>query len=357
LGDRIVTVNQLRTYFWYIDPGYFNLKQAIKTVLAILVALWWVWDQGALVQVVAGIVSGTSVQGVVAKSLYARLAHIVVFDAIYFSALALGFSLRGYPHWIAILLVVWGFAVNYIRRFGLDNSKAPIMAWILCLIATIIPIADTIEVWLLIRGVVTGLIISAIIILCVFPENYPRLFINNSNRFFQNLAQGLEEMHRYLFMPKQITDFANISFVSRKVTLEKLLSSNQLIQQSSVFASVEKPTGYILRHQYGLLNAYSLMIETYYALWRSKHQLSHEGMLALDYLNKEFERLFFSMKVESNYVVSSACGNSVLISLAKKLGRIPLTEPSIVMALLNFKLSFDLLNQHRTQLLRGVDET
>lgn len=353
----IVTVNQIRTYFWYIDPGYFNLKQALKTVLAISIALWWVWDQGVLAQAVAGIISGTSVQGVVAKSLPARLAHIVIFDGIYFTALVLGFLTRGHPHWTAILLVVWGFAVNYIRRFGLDNSKAPIMAWMLCLLATIIPIGDTVEVWALVYGVITGFIISAIIIICVFPENYPRLFINNSNRFFQNVAQGLEEMRCYVMASKEVTDFTSLAFVSRKAMLEKFLSSNQVLLQAHVFAQVQKQTSHILRHQYGLLNAYALMIETYHSLWERKHHLSREGALALDFLNDEFTRLFSTMTVQSDYEVSTDTPSITLPSLAEKLGQISLTEPAIVMALLNFKLSFDLLNQHVTQLLRGVDET
>lgn len=352
----IVTVNQLRTYFWHIDPGYFNLKQAVKVILAILLALWWVRDEGMLTQIIAGIASGTSVQGVVAKSLATRIAHIVIFDIIYFAALVLGFSARDFPHWTALLLVVWGFLANYIRRFGLENSKAPMMAWVLCFLATAVPLRETTEPQALIYGVVVGFLVSAIVIICVFPENYPRLFINNSNRFFQNLAQGLEEMRRHVVASKGGGAFANLPFVSRKATLDKLLSSNQVIQQSTVFANEQKKISHILIQQYALLNAYSLMVEVYHSLWTHKRQLPHEAVLALDYMSEEFTRSFSTMTLHADYLVYTECPNIILPNLAEKLGKVPLTEPPIVMALLNFKLSFDLLNQHEAKLLRGADE-
>ncbi len=355
-GDQIVTVNQLRTYFWQIDPGYFNLKQATKTILAVLLTLWWMRDEELLTQVIAGIASGTSLQGVVAKSLAMRLAHIVIFDAIYFTALALGFAARDFPHWTAILLIVWGFLANYIRRFGLENSKAPMMAWVLCFLATVVPYTGSAEVHELIYGVVVGFLVSALVIICIFPENYPRLFINNSNRFFKNLAQGLEEMRRHVITPKAGTVFASLPFVARKATLEKLLSSNQAIQQSSVFANQQKRVGHILIQQYALLNAYALMVEVYHSLWTHKRQLPHEAILALDYMSDEFTRLFSTMRVRADYLVDTECPNIILPNLAEKLGRVPPSEPAIVMALLNFKLSFDLLNQHEAKLLRGVDE-
>lgn len=351
-----MTVNQLRTYFWQIDPGYFNLKQAVKTILAILLALWWVRDEGMLTQFIAGIASGTSVQGVVAKSLPMRIVHIVIFDIIYFTSLALGFLVRDFPHCTAVLLVVWGFVVNYIRRFGLENSKAPMMAWVLCFFATILPLTETTKVWELMYGVMAGFTVSALVIICVFPENYPRLFINNSNRFFQNLAQGLEEMGRHVVASKEEIFFTSLSFVSRKATLEKLLSSNQAIQQSASFAN-EPKISHILVHQYALLSTYSLMVEIYYSLWKHKRQLPHEALLALDYMSEEFTRLFSTMKVRADYIVYAECTNIILPNLAEKLGKVPMTEPGIVMALLNFKLSFDLLNQQTAQLLRGVDET
>jgi len=353
----LLNVNQLRTFLWHIDPGYFNLKQAVKTILAILLVLWWVGDEDIVTIVIAGVISGASMQGVVAKSLAMRMAHIVIFDAIYFLALALGFSARGSPRWTAILLVVWGFCVNYIRRFGLDNSLAPMMAWTLCFIATIAPLAGFTQMGELVYGVFVGFIASALVITAVFPENYPRLFLNNSNRFFQNLAQGLEEMRCYMLLPHGKATVVTMPFVSRYTTLEKLLTSNQAVQQSITFANAQKKISHILIHQYTLLNAYSLMIEFYNLLLTYHYQFPREALLALDYVSEEFICLFSTMKVHSDYTVSTDSPSFTLPNLAEKLGKESLTEPAIIMALLNLKLSFDLLNKHGSELLRGTDET
>lgn len=352
----MLKVNQLRSYFWHIDPGYFNLKQAVKTILAILLALWVVRDEQIVTKVIAGVVSGTSMQGVVAASLVSRIMHIVVFDALYFTALVLGYAVRGSPNWTAILLVLWGFFVNYIRRFGLDKSKAPLMAWTLCFLATIVPIHENIRLNELVYGIFVGFVVSALIIICIFPENYSRLFINNSNRFFQSLAQGLEEMRSYAWTLNEKT-FTNLPLVSRCGNLEKLLNNNQVIQQSIVFNEAQKKISHILMHQYALLNAYSLMVELYRTLWACHRPLSHEAVLAINFISDEFIRLFSTTKVSNNYTVSTECPIVFLPNLAEKLGKVPLNQPAIIMALLNFKLSFDLLNQHEAQLLRGVDET
>ncbi len=347
--------NQLRTYFWHIDPGYFNLNQAVKTILAILLALWLVRGEHVVTKVIAGVVSGASVQGVIATSLASRIVHIVVFDVLYFTALALGYVARGSPSGIAILLVLWGFFVNYIRRFGLDNSKAPLMAWTLCFLATIVPLNESVRLNEILYGVFVGFFVSGLVITCIFPENYSQLFINNSNRFFQNLAEGLEEMRCYAWTLNE-KKFITPPFVSRSATLENLLSNNQAIQQNMVFTEAQKKISHVLMHQYALQNAYSLMAELYRTLWAHHRQLPHEAVLAINFISEEFIRLFSTTKVSKNFIVSTECPIIFLPNLAEKLGKVSLTEPAIIMVLLNFKLSFDLLSQHEAQLLRGVDE-
>ena len=353
----MLNFKQLRTYFWHIDPGYFNLKQAFKTIFAILLALWWVRNDDVVTMVIAAVISGASMQGVVAKSLIARIVHIIVFDVIYLTGMALGFITRDSSSLVAILLVIWGFSINYIRRFGLDNSKAPLMAWTLCFLATVVPLPNNSHIEELVYGVIVCFSVFALVILCIFPENYAYLFINNSNRFFQNLAQGLEEMRCHVMTLNDRTLFAHLPFVSRYATLEKLLASNQAIQQSMVFADTQKEVSHILLHQFALLNAYSLMVELYHTLWIHRRELPHEAILAINFISEEFIRLFSTTIVQQDYKVHSGCPIIFLPNLAEKLGKVSLIEPPIIMALLNFKLSFDLLNQHEAQLLRGVDET
>ena len=351
----MVKINQLQRYFWTIDPGYFHLKHAAKTVFAILISLWLVRDEVVLTKIIAGVASGASMQVLITRSLISRMVQVVLLDVVYLAALALGFAVRVDPYWTAIALVVLGFVVNYVRRFGLNNSMAPMMAWVLCFMATILPFTGITQVPALVHGVLVGFFVSAMVLIFIFPENYPRLFVNNSNRFFQGLAQGLFEMRRYVLLENKSVSFENLAFVSIKITLDQLLESNQTIQQNAILTREEKQISHILMHQYALVNAYSLMIDVYHSLWVYKHQLSRAGALALSHMSKEFSYLFSTTRVSDDYVVYHDGTTIFLPKLAEMLGKISLSEPEIIMALLNFKLSFDLLKQHETQLLRGVN--
>ncbi len=50
------------------------------------------------------------------------------------------------------------------------------------------------------------------------------------------------------------------------------------------------------------------------------------------------------MKINSDYLVSTNYPHMIIPNMAEKVGHLSLDEPAIVMALLNFKLSFDLLD-------------
>ena len=280
----------------------------------------------------------------------------VIFDIIYFAALALGFLIHNSPLWTAISLVVLGFIVNYMRRFGLDNSMAPMIAWVLCFLATILPITDAMSPWVLGLGILVGFLVSGIVGIFIFPENYPHLFVSNSNRFFQNLAKGIHGMRQHVLVDNRATDFINLPFMSSKVTLDQLLESNQAIQSSTVFTKDQKIISHVLMHQYALLNAYFLMSDVYYSLSSHQIKLPRSATRALSHLNKEFAHLFSTIRVGADYSVYRDKPHYVLSTFSDKLGRISLTEPVAIMALLNFKLSFDMLNQHVAELLRGYND-
>jgi hypothetical protein len=350
-------IKRLRAYFWTIDPGHFYLKHAVKTVLAILISLILMRNESTLTKVIAGIISGASMQGLVAKSFSSRVAQIIIFDVVYFAALLLGFVIRSSPQWTAVTLVILGFSVNYVRRFGLDNSMAPMVAWVLCFLVTILPFSTTTHTGTLMYGVGVGFLISATVQLFVFPQNDARLFVNNSNRFLKTLAQGLWEMRRYVLLASEQVDFETLPFVLTKRTLEELLESNQIIQQDQIFEEEQKQIDHILMQQYALLNAYSLLVDIYNSLWLYKHKVSRPSVLALSYLSSQFARLFATTLIRPNYMVDAKYSPDAVPNLAEKLGKISFIDPQLIMALLNFKLGFELLKKHEIKLLRGVDET
>lgn len=339
---------------WNIDPGYFRLKHAAKTILAILITLWLLQGEPQAFKLMAGIASGFSMQGVVAISFTSRLKQILVLNIAYFLSFAIGLLVRDSANGSAVVLVIGGFIANYMRRFGLKNSVAPMMAWSLCFFATILPFTNTLEVWAHIHGLVIALIVSAVVNGFVFPENYPHLFVANTNRLFGVLAHGMHEIRRYVLDTDEIMDFQPLAFVHITSTLTRLLESNQAMQESEVFADQENKISDILLHQYALVHTYMMMVDAFHILFRHHHQLSRPARVSLSLIYRQFEALFASIKMNADYSVVSKVG---LVLFAKKPTYTRPSEPAIILVLLNLKLSFNLLNQHVVQLLRGADAT
>ena len=339
---------------WDMDPGYFRLKHAAKTVLAIVVTLLLVHGEPQSFKLMAGIVSGFSMQGAVAKSFFSRMIQIITLNMAYFLAFTIGLVARDFVNGTMIVLVCAGFVANYVRRFGLKNSVAPMMGWSLCFFATMLPFTSTSQAWSHLYGVVIALVVSVLVNGLVFPENYPRLFVANSNRLFDVLARGMHELRRYILDTDEVVAFDTVPFMRITDTLTRLLESNQAMDESEVFIDQDNKINDILLQQYALMNAYMMMIDAYGILSRHHHQLSRPARLEISLFYKQFETLLASMRMRTDYTVSF---KGSLVSVARTLTPTQPSEPAIIIVLLNLKLSFNLFNRHIAQLIRGSNET
>lgn len=344
----------LQIFLWDIDPGYFRLKHAAKTILAILIALYLVRNDSYSTKLITGFVCGVSMQPVVANSFSSRALRIFIFDLAYFAAFVIGLHLRDLPTLRTVVLIVLGFTVNYMRRFGLHNSMTPMMVWLLCFFATILPLDSTVQDGGLIHGLVVGLSVSTMVILFVFPDNFPRLFVSNSNRIFRALAKGMKNIRRHVLTAEIAFDFENLPFVRVKERLNRLLNSNRAIEeQDGLFESQQQLISELLIHEYALIQAYNVLIDAYRILRIHNYQLPQSIRVSLIMVNKQFALLFESMCMQADYSVQARKAIVSLKKLNANLAREGLADPSLIMILLNLKLSFNLFNQHVSALLRG----
>lgn len=348
---KMFFMTRVRAHFWNIDPGYLNLKLAFKTVLGIILTLLILRGHSLLTQLMAAIACGFSMQGVGGKTWGGKALHILVFDVIYFSAFVLGLSVRDYPILTAATLVTVGFFANYIRRFNLENSFAPLMVWILCFLATILPIPSAHEAYTHLGGLLLGLVVAAVVTLLIFPEDYPLLLIKNSNRFFKTLSAGFYEVRRYLLgYEKAPGDFTQLRFVQIKKELTELMDINQTLQHSLVVQN-KQHLNEILVHQYGLLSAYSLMIEAYQTLLLNPQYLPRMFRLDLIRLNKKLANIFALVRMHQDWKITpqlDLCDVN-LSSLTKAVPQ----DAEIILALLNLKLGFAMAKKHLRHLLCG----
>ncbi len=348
-------MKRFASFLWGIDPGYFRLKHAIKTVLAILLALWWVQDEHLYSILLAGIACGFSMQGIVAKPLRSRFIQVLIFHSFYFSAFMLGLWVRDSADWTGLVLVLLGFAVNYGRRFDLQHSMAPMMAWSICFLATILPFGDTSQAYDNIYGFVVGLIVSAIFILLIFPDNYANLYVRNSNRIFRMLGYGMNQMRRYLIQYNKQFEFRRTPFANFKTDLLRLLDSNQMIEQSEIFGEQQRYVNFILIHEYALCNAFFMITDALQVLWQHDQRLPYRTRVALNHLCRQFNRLFKSVSMKTDYTVHAHHHLIAMQRFTERLSQKPATDPQVVICLLNLKLGFVLLNQHLKKMMEGGD--
>lgn len=347
------SISQARTYFWNIDPGYFKLKHGFKTILAIALSLWLVNDGTTVTKLMAGTASGFAMQGAVAKTWTRRFLQVMVLDCIYFLAFTLGLVVHDAPDLTAVTLVLLAFIANYMRRFNMEWSVAPLTVWTLCFLATILPVDDVHEAWRHLSAVLVGFAVSAGIILLIFPENYPRLFINNANRFFHLLGQGLQEMRAYLLMPPEAVDFSRLPFVVTRQGLTALLDSSQAMQLGMVLVKNERMIHTLLTGEYGLLHAYSQLIEAYHVLFINQYRLPLPARLAICHLTRQYAHFIADLEVGKQFDIVVLHQMSPIPNITKQLRDLPLVDPAIVTALLNMKLGFELLHYQLTKLDGG----
>ncbi|STX29802.1 Uncharacterised protein [Legionella beliardensis] len=348
---ELIRFRNIPIFLWNIDPGYFLLKHAAKTVFAILITLSFLHQEPFFTKLIAGLVCGFSMQGIVAKTFSGRIIQVLIFDALYFNLFLLGLLIRDLSDIKGVVLILLGFAVNYIRRFNLQTSTAPMMMWMLCFLATILPVNTSHAITSHLSGLTVALMTSAVVLLFIFPENYAHLFVYNSNRLFQLLALGMLDIERYLLARSSIRRFEEKKFNQLKYNLNHLLDINQAIGQSAVLVKQQDKINEILTHQYALVHAYILMIEAYRILKIHGFHLSNTVRSALGSINKQFSELLNSIKMNKDH---SIYGPPLIISmthLADQLSQQRVIEPTIIMSILNLKLSFNIFNKHIDHLL------
>lgn len=342
---------------WNIDPGYLHLKHATKTVLTILIVLWFMRNEPLFIQLITGVISGFSMQGIVATSFSSRLSQILTLNTAYCLAFMLGLSVHTSANGSAIVLILLGFIANYLRQFGLQASSAPLMGWSLCFFATILPIPDIKEIWEHFQSILTALAISGFVNLMLFPQNYPRLFIKNSNQLFKMLSQGMRDIQYFTEQIPRQTEFNQLNFVQMNDKLSRLLANSQAIAQNiKLTEQTEQLTDHLLQ-QNGLIHSYSLITDAYRILLQHQHQLPQTIQQELIHIYQQYAILFSKLRMINQYSVVQHKPSIALPNLQQTLNDIPLAQPRIVLVLLNLKLSFNLFNQLLTKFQGTANET
>jgi hypothetical protein len=227
---------------------------------------------------------------------------------------------------------------------------APFMFWMVCFMATVLPFQSSSQAMRNFYSLLVGLAVSASVLLFIFPKNYSRLFISNTNRITQLLGKGMEEVRRYLLKQRGINNFDDLPFVKIVGSLNQMLSSNQGIEDNGIFHEQQKIIDNSLIHFYVLVNAYTMMLESYRVIHKRSFSLSRSTIYRLSIMSKAFSRLYYSIKINSEFSFEYTEQQINLPLMSKIFEGESLTEPALIIALMNLNLSFNLMNYHIKEL-------
>lgn len=338
-------VRHTRRFFWQIDPGYFRLKLALKTVLAILISLWWTRDQVMITQLMAATASGFSMQGVVARDFNRRIVQVIIFSFSYFAAFMLGLWARDVLLKTNLVLIGMAFVVNYCRRFNLRYSIAPMMVWMLCFVATILPFPSKAVAISHLDGLVKGLTVSAAVLLLVWPENYKRLFRQNSMMYFIILRDNYRTCARWLAMIMTKGDLLPVK--SMRDDLANLLESNRILETSQSLTRNNPKMLNATAQQHALKQAFFLLTEALLSIQRKRELLPKPVIPLLVDLLYQTARLFDHLDMDKRLQLTGNVDKRISLSkLNQRLAELDISEPQSVMILMNIKMSIQLINQH-----------
>lgn len=348
-------IHSIKIFFWEIDPGYFNLKRAFKTVLAIVISLLIVADDLFMTQMMAGIGSGIAMQGVDIRSRRIRVIHVLVFTLIYFLVFCLGLYVRSSQGLTAITLLLLGFSVNYFRRFNMEKSIVPFMVWIICFLATIIPFDNIETAWWHIYGLLVGLIVATIVTLLVFPDNYNKLFRKNTNLYFRTLRHALEGFSQQVISPLPIYAISQLPSVQASQSLLQCAESNQTIINSSTFKSYDDKEYEITTFMFALNNAFGLLVDAYIKALKQEIFLPQTTKDTLRHICKEFSDFLLPVYFNRSLEINPKNVERFVSQYSKNLGDKPVKGAGEIMILLNMKLRFELLSKNLNQMIKVLN--
>jgi hypothetical protein len=343
-----MNVHQIKQNLWQVDPGCFRLIHAVKTLIAISICLWIYSDASLLEKLFAGVASGFSIQGIDASTRKMQIVQIILSALAYSVTFLLGIFVSFSGMLTTITLMLLGFSVIYVRRFGPLFTYGPMLAWVFCFLATILPIESFSQGLNNIDGLIAGLIIAAFIYLFILPENHINLLLKNSQLFYQELAQGLLLAKKSIHLNINQADFDKQFFSNSKNNLLNLTSINQSINQYLLTSSIERNASRLITSQYTMLKAYSMLVEAFHGLLKSEKKIPdsihHPLAILLDTLSKTLSKVQFNSNLECMGLPLEL--EAYFDKLNHVLTNIHLDDNQLIIALLNMKLSLRLLNKN-----------
>ncbi len=263
---------------WALDPGYFRLKNASKTTIGLIIAVFLAYNfLGKMPALLAGFAAIFSTQGVLDDPWKKRLLAIFITGICSLMAYLAGALLKPHVVRLELLLVVLAFFALYVRRFGPRFMLPPINVWLTCLMGGILPHEPPILIFQNGSAYVLGLLVASIVHFTVFSLDKRRLFYANINQLKDVFVESILWLEQYF-----INGVPRESFISKNKELSdeivKLVTINETILEAMSNAN-PSATNKFAKNQmicYALQKDFSILFEGFSGLLESKMVVAKE---------------------------------------------------------------------------------
>lgn|GEM_PF-1221252 len=215
----------LRIYEY--DPGLLRLKQAFKTILAVIITSAILIQANVIIVVCGGLASGFSMQGIYGMTRMEQTKSALINAIIYLIAYNIGAFTHPYPYYATGFLAILGFLTFYSRKFGPRFTVMPMMVWVLSFLGTILPVpADFTGILHSSLAFLLGFIVSLLVYILIFP-------VRKERSFFNNLENNIDDIHTILIWLKRSfqqsfdSNQFNVTRETKLSSIRKLLLLNE----------------------------------------------------------------------------------------------------------------------------------
>lgn len=173
------------------DPGGFQLKNASKLLLAVVLSMAVLSFLGNKELVVfAALAAGHASIGIRGERLKNKVVSILIADAAFIVLFFLAVWSKSNPVLNAVLLVGLSFFVMFVRKYGERYTMFPLFAWVFFFLVSILHIGSN-PILMNAMGVLGGLLMAALVQLLVLREDRRKLFCQNLSAYFKSYADAL----------------------------------------------------------------------------------------------------------------------------------------------------------------------
>lgn len=294
-------MNKLLLKLYANDPGWLRLKQASKTIIAILTTILVLTPANSVTTLCAGMFTGFAMQSHQGTTRQQQMITVLFAYPALTTTFLLGCLAKPYPPLSATLLVALGFIAFAVQRFGQRFMVFPIFCWALCFVGTVFPKQPYLQIAYDLSGILIAWFVTFIIYFYLWPKRPAKIFFENLRQYYSSYRKTLIWLARFYKKKDSAENFLQ-ELPEKMQILRKTLLMNEAIYTSISSTVIEVNNTINQQHleQYAKSKALGMLIESTQQIAIMHIEFAEPIRKVILNLIKEYAKIFQSIKIDSN---------------------------------------------------------